>query len=65
MTTVQPTAAQNELLKFINPTDAPDIAEALKKVFNMALFNNSEPLSSKEKDDLFYLDRIIRITKNI
>lgn len=53
---------QQELVKFINPVDAPDIAQSLKRVYVKAFFCNGEDLGSKEKDDLFYLERIIRLT---
>lgn len=57
--------AQLELLKFINPTDAKDIAIALRKVFNMALFDNKCQISCEDKDNLFYLEKIISISEKI
>lgn len=56
------TTAQNELLTFINTTDAPCIAKSLRKVFNMALFENANPITEPEKEALFYLEKVIDIT---
>lgn len=56
------TTAQQELLTFVNTTDAPCIAKALRKVFNMALFENSNPITEPEKEALFYLEKVIEIT---
>lgn len=57
--------AQKELVMFINPVDAPDIAHSLKRVYTMALFNKKHKLTESQKDDLFYLEKIIRLTENI
>lgn len=61
----QPSEAQKELLNFINPIDAPDICHNLRKVFDMALFENSNPLFCKQKESLFYLEKIISIVEKI
>lgn len=65
MNQVQPNAAQKALINFINPTDATDIAKSLRKVFNMALFENSSSVTCKEKDDLYCLEKIISITEKM
>lgn len=65
MNQVQPNEAQKALINFINPTDATDIAKSLRKVFNMALFENSSTVTCKEKDDLYYLEKIISITEKM
>jgi hypothetical protein len=57
--------AQQELLKFINPKDAPDICHNLRQVFDMALFENSNPIFCKQKESLFYLEKIIGIIEKI
>lgn len=56
---------QQELLNFINPTDAPDIAQGLRKVFNKALFENSSIVTCSDKDDLYYLEKIIAIAEKM
>jgi hypothetical protein len=65
MKDLQPSEAQQELLTFINPLDAPDIAIGLRKVLNMALYENPNPLTVDQKDDLFYLEKIITIVTNM
>lgn len=60
-----PSEAQTELLKFINPTDAKDIASSMNNVFKMALFGNDESIAGKQKDDLFVIYKLISITANI
>lgn len=65
MNHVQLSEAQKELLIFINPTDAPDICKNLREVFNMALFENTNPICCKQKEALFYLEKIIAIAKKI
>lgn len=57
--------AQQELLTFINTTDAPDICKNLRVVFNMALFENNNPVCCKQKEALFYLEKIISIAQKI
>lgn len=57
--------AQKELVTFINPVDAPDIANSLKRVYAIALFEKKHKLTESQKDDLFYLEKIITLTQNI
>jgi hypothetical protein len=65
MNATQLSEAHQELLIFMNETDSKDIAIGLRKVFNMALFENNNVLASKQKDDLFYLEKIISIAEKI
>lgn len=65
MNATQLSEAHQELLIFMNETDSKDIAAGLRNVFNMALFENKGTLSSKQKDDLFYLEKIISIANKI
>lgn len=65
MNATQLSEAHQELLIFMNKTDSEDIAKGLRNVFNMALFENEQALTSKQKDDLFYLEKIIAIAKKI
>lgn len=60
-----PSAAQTELLNFINTNDAACIANSLKKVFVMAFFNNDDAVTSKQKDDLFVVYKLIAIANSI
>lgn len=57
--------SQKEVLNFLNPNDAKDIAVALRRVFNLALFANDDTLTSKQKDDLYYLEKIITLSQNL
>lgn len=65
MNATQLSEAHQELLIFMNDTDSPDIAKGLRNVFNMALFDNKCQLTSAQKDDLFYLEKIITIAQKI
>ena len=65
MNGTQLSEAQQELLIFMNETDSKDIAIGLRNVFNMALFDNNCQLSSAQKDDLYYLEKIIKIAEKI
>lgn len=57
--------AQKELLKFINPKDANCICKSLNNVFKMALFDSDNSINSKQKDDLFIVDKLKKLVKNI
>ena len=57
--------AHQELVLFINPIDAPDIENSLKNVYSMAMFNRQGTLTEAQKDDLFYLEKIIRLVQNM
>lgn len=52
------TEAQKELLKFINHKDANCICKSLNNVFKMALFDSENSINSKQKDDLFIVDKL-------
>lgn len=57
--------SQIKLLEFVNSTDSKDIAESLRVVFNMALFDNSNHICCKKKDDLFMLEKLIQLISKI
>lgn len=57
--------AHKELVEFINQVDAPDIVKSLKRVYASAFFDQGKNLTEEQKDDLFYLEKIIRITQKL
>ncbi len=60
-----PSEGQIELITFINPVDAKDIADSLTKVFWAAIFSNDDPITAEEKGDLFILKKVITYADKI
>ncbi len=57
--------AHQELLNFMNSTDAKDIAGSLTRIFLIAVLADEEPLTGNEKDDLYIVRRLIRLADMI
>lgn len=59
------TNAQTELLNFMNPIDAKDIATCLTNVFFTATLASDSPLTNSEKDDLYIVHKLIKLADKI
>lgn len=59
------TNAQTELLNFMNPIDAKDIATCLTNVFFTAVLSSEAPITNSDKDDLYIVHRLITLADKI
>lgn len=59
------TNAQTELLNFMNPIDAKDIATCLTNVFFTAVLSSEAPITNSDKDDLYVVHKLIKLADSI
>ncbi len=61
----QNSSPQTELLTFMNPTDAKDIACSLTNVFFTAVLSSEAPITNSDKDDLYVVHKLITLADKI